>query len=330
MRAYQVEPREIPTYTGPDSVKRAAQGRTVDLSGWDESFEGVETYLEWPAHMRRRFRPLKHPRDGHILTDDEIDVLLRGISMGFQASRFGSTEEFLDFIMMREQVREKVYGMYESDISVCRFFSDGAGEKQENILSDIKRMNEEQGMGNIRIPGTDVEIINYSPCPKCGHVHSYSDVFSYYMNPVPDPKFKNRKEQHATDTRVKCVECGDFFLPALIIADGSPRVEHQMICRMQTVREVGVYMRASFQLDVLMYRKDNIMEKLENGKSWRSWRNDVNIANLKQRPGLLTNFLQYTPAPLMLDFISGRNLEIPQPLYGAWKNPAEVNYYDLG
>jgi len=319
--------QDIPVYSGPDSVKPGSKGRKVDLTNWSPEFDHKEFFMEWPAQYRRKYAPLKSHRDGHLLSDDEIDLLLRSINKGFNANDFSDVNQFLDYLTYRQQLPEKTYGMYESDISVCRFFTSERGEKQENILADIRKLNEEQNMGNIKIPGTDVEIINYSPCPKCGHIHSFADVFNYYQHPTPDPVFKNAQEQYAMDTRVQCKECNDYFLPALIVSDGSPKVEHQMICRMQTVREVGVFMKSQYKLDVLVYKKENILVQPETQK--RAWRNDVDAKLLKSRQGLFTNFLQYTPAPLMLNFLGRKNLELQEPLYGVWKKPEEVQYIDM-
>jgi hypothetical protein len=316
----------IPVYSGPDSVKPGSKGRTIK---WTDDTEEHTDFVFWPLQYMHRYAPMKSPKDGHILTDDEIQRLLDAVSHGFNASAFESTEQFIEYITYRQQIPEKVYGMYENDISVCRFFQDGHGEKQENILADIKKLNAEQGMGNIIIPDTNIEIINYSPCPKCGHIHSFSDIFSYYQNPIPDPKFISRNQQYSLDTRVMCIECNTYFLPALIVSDGSPKVEHQMICRMQTVREVAVYMKMEFKIQVLMYNENNVLKRKQKGKEERAWRNDVDAAKLKQKQGLFTNFLQYTPAPLMLDFLSRKNLELEEPLYGVWKNPQEVQYINL-
>jgi hypothetical protein len=316
----------IPVYTGPESVKCGSTGRTIV---WEDNREKKMAFVPWAPQYLRRWKPLRDPQDNHILSDEEIDRLISYVRRGFNASAFNDTEEFIKYLTYRQQIPEKVYGMYESDISVCRFFNDGHGEKQENILADIRKLNEEQGMGNIKIPDTNIEIINYSPCPKCGHIHSYSDIFSYYQNPTPDPKYKNRTKQLLNDTRVKCKECNKYFLPALIVSDGSPQVEHQLICRMQTCNEVAIFMKREFQQEVLMWNKNNILSKKEKYTEYRAWRNDVDSAKLKQRQGLFTNFLQYTPAPLMLDFISRRNLEIEEPLYGVWKNSKEIQFIEM-
>jgi hypothetical protein len=314
---------EIAVYSGPDSIKRAPRGRTV---GWydDERDKRVEKYLELPAQYMRKYQLLKHPDDGHILTDDEIDLLLRSINHGFSASKFDSTTQFIQFLKYRNQVPERVYGDFEGDIVVCRFFNNGYGEKQENILADIRKMNKEQGMGNVKIPNTDIEIINYSPCPKCGHIHSFADIFNYYKNPKRDLKYKTLEEQRVMDTRVVCIECEAMFLPALIVSDGSPQIEHQMICRTQTIREIVIFMLKSFKTKVLYMKEENVIVNKEMGM--KAWRNDLDAAKLKYRPGLFSNLLHYTPAPLMLDFLSRKNLELEEPIYGVWQKPDKIRY----
>lgn len=320
-----VNPNEIPVYSGPSSVKPGHRGRNVSADWIDDD---KKAWLNWPKEYLRKFSPLKSPRDGHILTDSEIELLLSSLREGWNTDRFENTEEVFEFLKYRETVPEKVYGIFEQDITVCRFFTGTHGDKQENILADIRRLNEEQNMGNVKIPNTDIEIINYSPCPKCNTIHTFSDVFSYYMNPAPDPKFKSRNDQRALDTRVKCKDCGSYFLPALIITDGAPKNEFQMICRSQTLLETTVFMQREFKLKVLTMRKENIISH-PNDPTKAGWRNDVDAAKLKLRPALLTNMLQYTPAPLMLDFISRKNLELNEPVYGSWLNKNNVKYYNI-
>jgi uncharacterized OB-fold protein len=308
--------KEIPIFTGPESVKPAARGRVFDYE-----FEGQDksAYIDWPQQYRRKFRPLLSPTDQHVLSDAEISQLLNSMRSGFHESEYETTDKFLEFLTLRNQVPERVYGMYENDVAVVRFFEDGNSSKKENILADIRRMNQEQGMGNVKIPNTNIEIINYSPCPKCGHVYSFADVFNYYMHPVRDMRFQTIEEQMVMDTRVVCEECGTAFLPALIISDGTPRCEYQHICRAQTIRNVAVEMKRTYQLDVMYMKNSNIITQIDTG--YKAWRNDVPASKLKTFPGLFSNLLQYTPAPLMLDFISGKNLEKEEPIYGIWQKP---------
>jgi len=56
---------------------------------------------------------------------------------------------------------------------MCRFFKT---KNNENILTDIERINKDQGMGNYKIPNTNIKLINYSICPKCGHVFPFKEL----------------------------------------------------------------------------------------------------------------------------------------------------------
>jgi hypothetical protein len=87
----------------------------------------------------------------------------------------------------------------------------------QNGFDDIKLKNKAENMGNIHIPNTNIQFINYSVCSKCGHVFSFKDISDYYLNPKSDPFFKTKARQFREDTRVFCYECEIYFLPALII-----------------------------------------------------------------------------------------------------------------
>jgi len=173
-----------------------------------------------------------------ILSQYEIDQLLTAIdSEGNKISNFDSIESFEHYLLDRITIHEKPYGILNKDVSICKFFSD----KNENLLEDIKKINEEQGYGNIKIPNTSITLINYSFCSKCRTIFSFNDIINYYKNPVQDPIFRNRANQYREDTRVYCNNCNTFFIPSLIIADGKPRNEVQMLCRAQTINEVEKY-----------------------------------------------------------------------------------------
>ena len=71
-----------------------------------------------------------------------------------------SIDEFADFIAQRsiDSVPES-YGIFDKDISVLKFFND---KKGEGILADIMAWNTETGMGNVSIPNTNIQLVNYS------------------------------------------------------------------------------------------------------------------------------------------------------------------------
>jgi len=113
-----------------------------------------------------------------VLSQEEIDQLLTAINAGDQAdSGFESIEAFENYLTKREFHREKPYGIFDKDVSICRFFG---SKNNDNILADIRKKNEEQGSGNIKIPNSDIMLINYSFCPKCKTIYSFKEIMNYY------------------------------------------------------------------------------------------------------------------------------------------------------
>jgi len=248
-----------------------------------------------------------------VLTQDEIDQLLTAINGGgdFTSAAFENIEEFEGFLTKRKFDREKPYGIFEKDVTVCRFFNN---EKNENLLEDIRRKNEEQKYGNIKIPNTNVTLINFSFCHNCKTVFSLMEITDYYKNPVPDPAFKNRAHQYRNDTRVCCKTCGTYFLPSLVISDGTPKNEVQFLCRVQTIDAVEKYF-AQKDLRVLTKNKNNVLQR--NGQ--KAIKNDVYIKHLDEKPSLVTNIIQYTPINLIMNLIDGSNVEKGDLLFDEWK-----------
>jgi hypothetical protein len=184
----------------------------------------------------------------------------------------------------------------------------------ESILADIERKNSEQNMGNIIIPNTSIKLINYSVCPKCRTVFSFKDLMDYYKNPKPDTEYKNKGHQIREDTRVCCPECTEYFLPALVISDETPKNVVQFLCRMQTVEAIEKFFLGKRQ-KVLSQNKDNIRKNNE----FITVRNDVELQELESRPTLITNMLQYTQPDLLANLIDGTNVEKGDILFGKWK-----------
>jgi hypothetical protein len=120
---------------------------------------------------------------------------------------FSNIEEFEKYLLDRHQP-EKPYGIFDKDIAMCRFFDSKNGDK---VLADIKLKNESENMGNIHIPHTNIQLINYSICPKCSRILSFKDISDYYLNPRRDPLFKNKMQQYREDTRVFCNDCKTYF-----------------------------------------------------------------------------------------------------------------------
>jgi hypothetical protein len=245
------------------------------------------------------------------LSQDEIDALLGGDVL--QHGTFKDIEEFTVYLTERGQ-KEELYGPFPN-ITMCRFFD---SKDNENILADIERKNKEQGMGNFKIPNTNIKLINYSICPKCNRIFSFKELKDYYTNPRPDSTFNNRAAQYREDTRVLCHECGTYFFPTLVIADGTPKNEVQFLCRVQTANAIETFYR-NMGKKVLSAKKENILRKDEGGKIFKAIRNDVLLKQLSPKPTLISNLLQYTPANLALNLIDGNNYQKGDVLFGAWQ-----------
>ncbi|MCL2042499.1 MAG: hypothetical protein FWG89_00010 [Treponema sp.] len=246
-----------------------------------------------------------------VLSQDEIDQLLTAINSDSSSNAFNGIEAFEQYLTKRTFKPEKPYGIFDKDISICRYFDSGSNE---NILADIKRKNEEQGYGNIKIPNTNITLINYSFCHKCKTIFSLKEVTEYYMNPKPDPRFSNRARQYRDDTRVYCKNCDSYFLPSLVISDGTPKNEVQFLCRSQTIEAIEKYFK-QINMYVLTRRKKNIVQR----GNLRAIKNDVYIKDMEKKPTLITNMIQYTPYKYILNLIDGTNVEKGDLLFNEWK-----------
>jgi len=87
--------------------------------------------------------------------------------------------------------------------------------------------------------------------------------------------------QYRNDTRVYCKNCGSYFLPSLVISDGTPKNEVQFLCRVQTIDAVENYF-AQKDIDVLTKKTNNIVQK----DRLRAIKNDVFIKDLDEKPTL--------------------------------------------
>jgi hypothetical protein len=249
-----------------------------------------------------------------FLSQKERDALLAKVNGNESDLEFKTLADFESFLTKRKFKPEKMYGIHDfrNEITMCRFFDSKIGEA---ILADIERKNAEQNMGNISIPGTNIRLINYSICPKCNTVFSFKELMDYYKNPKPDPIFNNKGHQLREDTRVCCSECSEYFLPALVIADGNPKNEVQFLCRAQTVNAIEGFFLKKGQL-VLSKNKNNIFKE----DKYIFIRNDVRLKQLEEKPTLISNMLQYTSANLLSNLIDGSNIEKGDILFGKW-NP---------
>jgi hypothetical protein len=241
----------------------------------------------------------------------DLDHLMNFELGDTEGSRLKTAADLEAFLLARSPPEEP-YGMISKDITMCLFFG---SKDSENILADIERKNAEQGMGNITIPNTNIRLINYSVCPKCGKVFSFKDLFIYYGSPKSDSRFSSRGEQARGDTRVFCADCETWFLPALVIADRTPQNEVQFLCRNQTMNAIERYFLTEGK-QVLTKNKTNILVDSASGLS--AVKNDIMLSEMEQKPTLIVNMLQYTPANLALNLIDGTNVEKGDVLYGWW------------
>jgi hypothetical protein len=251
-------------------------------------------------------------RHTEMLSQEEICQLLDAINAGEDTNNgFESIDAFEKYLTSRKFQPEKPYGIFDKDVSICRFFN---SQNNDNLLTDIIKKNEEQGLGNIKIPNTNIMLVNYSICPKCNTSYGYKEITDYYKNPKPDIMYKSRARQFRNDTRVFCHNCNTYFLPSLIISDGTPKNEVQFLCRVQTIDAVEKYM-LSKNTKVLTKEENNIVRK----EGLRAIKNDVSIMYLEEKPTLITNMIQYTPFNLITNFIDGTNVEKGDLLFGEWK-----------
>jgi hypothetical protein len=125
------------------------------------------------------------------------------------------------------------------------------------------------------------------------------------VNPTPDPAFENQIQQFRNDTRVCYHECGGYFLPSLVISDGTPRNETQFLCEMQTMNAIEKFAQEQ-EAAILMREGENILYR----EGFSGLRNDVWLRDLEPKPTLLVNLLQYTPPDWMLNLINGKQIAI--------------------
>jgi ribosomal protein L32 len=246
---------------------------------------------------------------GEVLSQAEIDQLLTAINAGKDDPQPTTVKEFEEFLSKRNFEPEEPYGIFSNDISMFRFTNTKNGE---NILADIERKNIEQGMGNIKIPETDITLINFSVCPKCGEIFSFKELMTYYSNPKPDPMYKDSKTQFREDTRVSCSGCGEYFLPSLVISDGTPKNEVQFLCISQTVDAIEKFLMSTKQeSDFTKNPKNHI-----HIEGQEAILNDIMLSDLTPKPTLIVNLLQYTPPKLTLNLLNGVNIEKRDILFG--------------
>jgi hypothetical protein len=244
------------------------------------------------------------------LSDFDFGVEAFDDSAPLMGSRPEKTISDFEAILSIRRPREEPYGMFSADVTMCRFFF---SKGSESILADIEQKNAEQGMGNVQIPNTNIRLINYSVCPVCGRIFTFKELAEYYRHPEIDGRFRSPGEQARNDTRVKCFDCNTWFLPALVIADGTPKNELQFLCRNQTMDAIEKYFEKKGN-KVLTKKNVNILVNTTTG--FKAVKNDVTLREMEEKPALIANMLQYTPANLALNLMDGSNVEKGDVLYG--------------
>ena len=272
--------------------------------------------------------------ESSVLSQNEVDALLRGISGGefevhdepigrierqfkrwgivklgkFLSDPFGVKKREYD---ARTMFKRNIPQSFNKNIPVVRYFE--GGNKAESVLADIHAKNEAQGSGNIKIPGTNIELINYSQCPKCERAFSHQEVQDYYANPNPVEGL-DRNAQYRGDTRMHCSQCDTYFYHSLVISDGKPANESWYLCRAQTVDAIEWFYQEKGEKVLTRVRSNRIQG--EDGKI--GILNDLDIDTLSEQPDLVASILQYTPPNYILAFVEGKNLENRDLLFGSW------------
>jgi hypothetical protein len=246
-----------------------------------------------------------------VLSQWEIDQILTPIGVDISGGSFKNIEAFEDYLAKRTFTEsDRPWGFSDEGIGVNRFFD---YDKNKNLLKDIIKKNEEQGYGAIKIPNTNIMLINYSFCPNCKTIFSLEEITNYYMNPRPDQRYKNRVHQYRKDTRVYCSNCDIYFFPTLIISDGTPKDEVQFLDREETIDAVEKYFSQK-NINVLTRNRKNIIRR----GNLKAIKNDVFIKDLYEKPTLITNIIQYTPFALVMNLIDGTNVAKDDLLFDEW------------
>ena len=263
-------------------------------------------------------------------------------------SRFTSYNNFSN-ILNRPIKGERPYGFVTENVGISSYFN---SDKGEQMLSQIKQKNKEEGHKSFAIPRINIQFINYSVCPKCSHIYSYNDLLNYYMKPKLDSAFKQGMEaQLRQDTRMFCAKCKNYFLPSLLIMDGIKdgvvKNEVQFLSKMQTLNAIEEHFQ-ELGYSVLTRDDSNLLKKdgvtiresrslkedarnsfiigVLNTKSnasssmiLKGIHNDIFLKELESKPMIICNLLQYSNTmEIALNLIMGINVEKGDVLFGLW------------
>ncbi len=220
---------------------------------------------------------------------------------------------FTEFVLNQVNYRSfRTYGENPEGSILLRFFEDTESEK---MLSEIRKKNEQDKSGKFFLAGTHIELLNYSYCPSCKKIYSFTDLSYYYNNPAKSDRFAVRAEQLRRETAVCCSVCRTYFMPSLIILHKEPVAEIQYLCRMQTIEWIEQFYFGKFGKRVLSKKPKNRQEK--EGKKFIM--NDVFITELAERPALILNLLRYSSADLQINIINEENVLRKDILFGPLK-----------
>lgn len=204
---------------------------------------------------------------------------------------FSNADDFSRYFDNLQPINNDNYGNIIFDsLDMEPFFKNPL--KNENILQDIKLLNERNNYPSKIIPGTKIEIINFSKCPKCGQLYSLKDLNDYFSNPEINPDIE-KSIIYRTDTRFKCEQCKSFFKSRLVISDGSPKSEVQFLCKVQTVNYIEEFYLSHYKRTVLAKNKSNFIWKKDIYKY--QLKIDIDFNEMSSNPTLISNFLRHSP-----------------------------------
>jgi len=90
---------------------------------------------------------------------------------------------------------------------------------------------------------------------------------------------------------------------------------------MQVIDSIENFMDSEYHEAVLTRSRENVRSR-EDGLI--ACANDLAISKLEKKPTLITNFIQYSPPPLILNFIEGTNVEKGDVVFDNWtKRPTK-------
>jgi hypothetical protein len=221
-------------------------------------------------------------------------------------------ESFRNYIskLSESSFKTDKMGRFPLDVLEINYFEDKNGER---TLEQIRKRNEMDDAGNIRIPNTNIELVNYSYCPNCKKVYSFNDLMDYFNKPVTSRSFTNMVEQMRNDTSVCCDTCKKYFIPTMLVVDEKPISEFQFLCRMQTIQAIETFYFKKWKRNVLTRNTKNRI----NVGNKKYILNDILLSELSEKPTLILNLLQYSPVELRLRMLDGKNIEANDYLFSS-------------